>query len=202
MLTLDIMVSSQKSTPRARNATATREAILAAATRQFARESYENVGLREIAGEVGVDPALICRYFGSKDGLFREALQGKQGDRLLDGVALADLPAHLASIIMEREDDSEEAAARLDRLLIILRSTSSPKAGAIISDAISVDFLDPLATRLDSEDARLRASLALSVLIGSIIVRNMMSIGSVCPAGEAQFRARLTSLLTEALERT
>ena len=61
---------------RARNAAATRHSILVAATRRFLQDSYECVGLRDIAGDVGVDVALVSRYFGSKEELFREVLRG------------------------------------------------------------------------------------------------------------------------------
>ena len=55
--------------PRPRNAAATRTAILEAARERFAAESYDDVGMRDIARDVGVDAALISRYFGSKDDL-------------------------------------------------------------------------------------------------------------------------------------
>ena len=55
--------------PPARNAAATQERLLACARRRFLQESYDNVGLREIAGDAGVDVALIARYFGSKEEL-------------------------------------------------------------------------------------------------------------------------------------
>lgn len=52
--------------PRPRNAEATRAAILIAARERFARESYDDVGMRDVAGDVGVDAALVSRYFGSR----------------------------------------------------------------------------------------------------------------------------------------
>ena len=193
------MTATDPIRPRARNAAATRSAILAAASRQFARESYENVGLREISREVGVDPALIARYFGSKEELFREVLDGVRDKTMLEGVAAADLPARLASLIVDMPEDREEEEAKFDRLLIILRSASSPNAGAIVNDVINADFLGPIVALLDGEDARLRASLTLSVLIGSVIVRNMMSVMPSCDGDHTLLRARLTGLFEEAL---
>src|SRR5437868_7385898 len=63
--------SSQKMT-RSRNAAETRAALLAAARIRFARDGYEATNLRDIAADVGVNVALISRYFGSKEGLFFE----------------------------------------------------------------------------------------------------------------------------------
>jgi AcrR family transcriptional regulator len=60
-------------TKRPRNAIQTRADILAAARRRFGAEGYDRTTLRAIAADVGVDAALIIRYFGSKQDLFAEA---------------------------------------------------------------------------------------------------------------------------------
>ncbi|HZV19242.1 MAG TPA: TetR family transcriptional regulator [Sphingobium sp.] len=195
--------SSCPAPPRERNAAATRRAILDVALRQFARESYENVGLREMGREAGVDPALIYRYFGSKEALFREVLHAGHDDSLLDDVDAAGLPARLAALIVEKGGnaaDPEQQAAKMERLFVILRSASSPHASAIASAAINEDFIAPIVALLDGEDARMRASLALSVMIGSIIVRNMMSVSSLCEVDPDRVRTRLTALLETALD--
>ena len=64
------MICGQQNRPR--NASATRDAMLAAARERFARHSYDDVGLRDVARDAGVDAALISRYFGSKEDLFRD----------------------------------------------------------------------------------------------------------------------------------
>jgi AcrR family transcriptional regulator len=58
---------------RPRNASQTRAYILSAARRRFGAEGYERTTLRAVAGDVGVDAALVIRYFGSKQDLFAEA---------------------------------------------------------------------------------------------------------------------------------
>ena len=54
--------------PRGRNAAATRQAILDSARWCFSRDGYDQVGVRDIAARAGADPALVNRYFGSKEG--------------------------------------------------------------------------------------------------------------------------------------
>src|SRR6201987_5703403 len=58
---------------RPRNASRTRADILAAARRRFGAEGYERTTLRAVAADVGVDAALVIRYFGSKQDLFAAA---------------------------------------------------------------------------------------------------------------------------------
>ena len=58
---------------RPRNAGQTRADILSAARRRFGANGYERTTLRAVAADVGVDAALVIRYFGSKQGLFAAA---------------------------------------------------------------------------------------------------------------------------------
>ena len=61
--------------PRVRNANQTRADILAAARRRFGSDGYERTTLRRVAADVGIDPALVVRYFGSKQDLFAAAAE-------------------------------------------------------------------------------------------------------------------------------
>jgi len=60
---------------RVRNAEGTRADILAAARARFGRDGYERTTLRAIAVDVGVDAALVIRYFGNKQQLFATAAE-------------------------------------------------------------------------------------------------------------------------------
>ena len=63
------------STGRSRNAAQTRADILDAARRRFGSDGYQSTTLRAVAADVGIDPALIIRYFGTKQDLFAEAAE-------------------------------------------------------------------------------------------------------------------------------
>jgi AcrR family transcriptional regulator len=58
---------------RPRNASQTRADILSAARSRFATEGFERTTLRAVAADVGVDAALVIRYFKSKQELFAAA---------------------------------------------------------------------------------------------------------------------------------
>src|SRR3954471_24536430 len=59
---------------RARDAVATRRALLQAAGALFHERGYERTTVREIGERAGVDAALIARYFGGKEGLYLASL--------------------------------------------------------------------------------------------------------------------------------
>lgn len=71
---------------RPRDARATRDALLRAARARLAAHGYDDVSLREIAADVGVNVALIHRYFGTKDDMFLDVLDTEApGLKFLEG---------------------------------------------------------------------------------------------------------------------
>ena len=83
---------------RPRNAAQTRADILSAARRRFGSEGYERTTLRAVAADVGVDAALVIRYFGSKQDLFAAA-----ADFVIDLPDLSNVdPYEVAGILLPR----------------------------------------------------------------------------------------------------
>jgi len=192
------MLAPVGATPRTRNAAATRQAMLEAARRHFARESYENVGLRDIAREVGVDPALVGRYFGSKESLFREVLRHPDDSGFLEDVTAETLPHYFAGLLTE--PDGPDSAAKGEWLLIVLRSAGSPTASAIVRETMKDAVLDPVAHLIGGADAELRASLVLTVLMGSKVLRTVMAVEGCCSGDSDVLRAKLVQLLSAAID--
>ncbi len=61
--------------PRTRDAQRSREAILAAAERQFAEHGFDGASLQEIASEAGLSRGAPSYFFGSKDSLYERVLE-------------------------------------------------------------------------------------------------------------------------------
>jgi AcrR family transcriptional regulator len=183
---------------RRKCAMTTRGEMLCAARRRFLEESYENVGLRDIARDVGVDVALVSRYFGSKEELFREVLHGDRSDTFAPPAA--DLPAYLVSLVTEKDECA--GAEHVEKLLIILRSASSPTASEIVRDAIRSDVLEPLARLLEGPHAAARAGLVLAILLGATVLRTVMALEPLCGEERDVGRAKLLRLFETALSAT
>lgn len=155
--------------PRPRNAAATRGAILDAATGRFVSHSYDDVGMRDIARDVGVDPALISRYFGSKEELFTAVLEGCEGrNEMLEGDR-SEYGKRVARELVFGEGKPEKLRA----LLIILRSIGSAKAIDIVRSSSVERFFDPFAEWIGGEDAAVRARLAASLIMGFAVNREV-----------------------------
>lgn len=165
-----------------RDAVATRAAILAAARQRFLSESYDSVGLRDIAGDAGVDVALISRYFGGKEGLFREVVSHDDRPGVFrEPKSIAELPGFLAQLVVEDEGDDRQL--RMEMFIIMLRSASSPKAGEIIRDLVHLDVLGPLAELIGGEQSELRATMLLAILMGIGVLSTIMRVDNFGGSG-------------------
>lgn len=181
-----------------KSAADTRGELLRAARQRFLDESYENVGLRDIARDVGVDVALVSRYFGSKEQLFREVLRGGK-EKFDPSMTAAELPAYLVDLLTETDTSAD--IEHVEKMLISLRSASSPVASRLVREAIEGDVLEPLVAMLEGDESEVRASLILAVLMGTTILRTVMSVEPMCEGCPDVMRARLTRLFEAALER-
>lgn len=189
---------TETKTVRRRDAAATRLAILASARSLFARDSFENVGTREIASEAGVDAALVSRYFGSKEELFAEVLStGKCADEVI-GTTLDGLAERVAEMLMEPDKDEEENP--MDDLLILLHSSGSQTAAPMVRASIAERFHDPSAKLIGGENAQQRAQLLGAILMGVSISRHLNGDDNMTGPERAKLQARIAELVQRAID--
>ncbi len=170
----DFSFLSARESHRPRNAVATRQAILDVARQRFTAHSYDDVGMRDIAREVGVDAALISRYFGSKEDLFVEVLDScKNGRDLTEGPREAFGRRVAREVILGEFDGCTSGENRLGGLLILLRSIGSSKAMEVVQRSSNERFFEPLAEWIGGEDAQVRARLVAGVIMGMTISREL-----------------------------
>ena len=181
---------------RPRNAAATRGAILDAASRRFTAESYDQVGMRDIAKDVGVDPALISRYFGSKEDLFRNVIDDcgsgqdlMEGDRATFGARMAQ------DLVYGPRKDGKWAW-----LLIMLRSASSPKALEVIQRSSREGFYQPFVEWVGGEHAAVRVRLAAGLMMGLSVSRDLAHGLELTPVECEMLRERIAVLLQDLID--
>ena len=173
------MAGQEKSerTPRSRNAAASRAAILSAARACFTRDGYGDAGLRGIAADAGVDPALVIRYFGSKERLFAEAVaQGFDLSALLAG-GRDGFGERLARYLLSKNDHA--GAAAFDPLVALLRSAGNEQAAGPFRQAVDEQFIRPLADWLGGDQPAERAGLIAAYLLGLALGRDILRLQSL-----------------------
>jgi AcrR family transcriptional regulator len=173
----------QRTTPaRPRNAAATRGAILLSARRAFARAGFDGAGLREIAADAGVTAMLVNRYFGSKEGLFAEAIAASMADPVIltpENLASARLGEKIASKLV---DITRSGETSLEGFLMMLHSTASRRASEIGREQIEKGHQKRLAAVLRGRLAPERAALVLAIVAGVQVMRQMIALAALAEA--------------------
>ncbi|MGX1908034.1 TetR/AcrR family transcriptional regulator [Streptomyces phaeochromogenes] len=186
---------------RRRDAAATRQALLQAARGRFIRLGYERTTLRDVAADAEVNLALIKRYFGSKEGLFKAALAsaprflGRDGDFPQDRATLAEaLSLQLAAgawpdfgehpVLMLLRDTGDEQVDELRRQALhefsrqVLEASGTPLPHS--DDAHPAHDGERLPHNHD--DRLLRAELLVALGVGVAVVRSAVGLQ---PLGDA-----------------
>jgi AcrR family transcriptional regulator len=189
----------KNATPRRpRNATATREAILAAATRRFTTQGYERAGVRDIAADAGVTAALVNRYFGSKEGLFAEVVRGALDMRqLLQGQG-GDLANHLARLMVYGQDNVPDGV--LTPLLLLLHSAAEPAALKLFRRDLNRSELPFLAEQIGGDNSAVRAVMVMSQLTGFAIMYHVLRPKAFATARDEELVALLSGALAACIQ--
>jgi len=173
---------------RRKCAETTRGDILQAARKRFAAMGYEASGLRDIAADVGVDPSLICRYFGGKQELLAEILAAQPDCAEILAGPLAAVGPGLAERILP--DAIEGADGAPIDLLIILRAASSSDAASVLRKGIEEKFTTPLRKRLKGPARKERALLAASFVLGTMVMHSLLKVNGADTARSDRETAR------------
>lgn len=177
---------------RARNALETRADILAAARSRFGAEGYERTTLRAVAGDVGVDPALVIRYFGSKQDLFAAAaeftldlpdLAGVDPDR----VAEALLPKFFAVW----EEDTTFVA--------LLRASMTSATAAETMRKVFATQVAPVLAAVAPDHPAQRAGLMGAFIIGLATTRYVLANPAVANLSHADLIHWASPVITQLL---
>ncbi|AEV76281.1 transcriptional regulator [Mycolicibacterium rhodesiae NBB3] len=113
-----------------------RRLLLDAARELFARQDYRGTTTREIAEAAGVTEYLLFRHFGSKAGLFREALV------LPFTNFVDDFGATWQAVVPEETEEDELAKQFVGRLYDVLVQHQGLLLTLIASDGLSDEEID------------------------------------------------------------
>lgn len=188
--------------PRPRDSAATRRALLAAGRAVFDEVGYERATTREIGERAGVDPALIARYFGGKEGLFLAAIaEGPAGE---SSVPDSFEPKALFAFLLERWD--ERGHGPVSRALA--SPTLSDEVRTQVRAVVGERLVEPLAVEL-ARDGRpqpeLRAELLVALALGVAVTRANGTLADLAEASREEVvdaAAPLADALTAAPRRS
>ncbi|GAA3689438.1 TetR family transcriptional regulator [Nonomuraea antimicrobica] len=149
----------------------TRTSILAAARKLLVERGYEAMTIRAVASMVGVDPSMVMRYYGSKAGLFRAAVDV---DLRLAGVDRP-APERMGEVLVRHFLARWEGEQADDVLVLLLRSASTnPMAAERMREVFETQIASFAARVTGSDDAVYWAGLASSQLLGLALTRYVL----------------------------
>jgi AcrR family transcriptional regulator len=156
---------------RQRNADATRLDLLRAARRRFTVLGYDRTTTRDIAADAGVNVALISRYFGSKEGLFVEVVEGSA--EVLETPETDSVDELLVRLTESLDPDAWPEFGHVNPLVLLLRDTDDERVGDLRRQALR-SAIDKFAVLVPGEGSRLRADLLFALLAGVVQLRGLL----------------------------
>ena len=152
----------------------TKARILAAARKHFAASGYERATIRAIAADARVDPALVMRYFGTKEKLFAAAAEFDLRLPDLTAVPRDTVGSVLVGFFLERWESD-------DSLQALLRAAVSHKVAVARLRAIFATQVMPAVAPLckDRATAATRVGLVATQMLGMALCRYVLRLPPV-----------------------
>lgn len=173
-----------------RRSDATRNAILAAARERFAQDGYERATIRAIARDAHIDPSMVMRYYGNKEGLFAAAVTVDLRLPDLGGTPREESGRALVTHFLDLWEENEQLTA-------VLRVGATNRAGAERIRDIFRDQLLPMARQAcaDPGQAPVRAALCAAQLLGLALTRYVLRLEPAVTLSRAEIVAWLAPTL-------
>ena len=158
----------------------TRDRILASARELFARNGIDNTSIRAIAGDAGVDPALVHHYFGTKTQLFAAAIHIPIDPMTILGpmreVPLDEMGRVLPSLLLPLWD-SEAGKGFIATLRSILSGSDVADVSMLrsfLQDVITAE----VGSRVDNPpgSGRVRVQFVASQMVGIVVARYILEL--------------------------
>jgi AcrR family transcriptional regulator len=172
---------TNEASPRRRDAAASRDRLLKAASDLFADRGYDRTTSRDIGERAGVDPTMIARYFGGKAQLYIAVLRSQEdSDHFADLLELDRLSGLLERIVERGPGPIFQAA---------LHPHDDDDAQSAALTELERRVVGPLRERLAREgdtQPELRAEVLAAAFIGVILGRRAGTFKHLPDATAAQ----------------
>ncbi len=165
----------------------TRRRILAAARRQFAADGYERTTIRTVAAEADIDPSMVMRYFGSKEGLFAAAASFELHLPDLAGVPSRQRGRALVRHFLQLWGHDPAGGG----LAILLRTAATNDSAAARVREVFRDQVFPTIAAVVADAPGARAALISSQLLGVAFCRFVVGIPELARLDEGVLLAAM-----------
>ena len=168
---------------------------------------YDRTSARAIAEIAGVDHAMVNYHFGSKRGLFAEAMAIEVSPRVILDVVLQhadtsnprDFARKIAVTFLYMWD---QEAFREPLLGVIRQAAHDEQTRSAIAEFMSAELLGRIAEILGGERARVRGGAVASVLVGTLMSRYVFRLEPFASMPREQLADVIAPMLAVPLQRS
>ncbi len=154
----------------------TRAAILASARARFAGHGFAGTTIRAVAGDAGVDAALVHHYFGTKDDLFMAALEIPVDPRRVIAPIVGEGPDGAAERFLGVFLGTWEDPQLQPTLIAFVRGVMDPGGARLLSEGFVPVVLLPVGRALGIDRPDHRMTLVASQMLGLIMLRYVLRV--------------------------
>jgi AcrR family transcriptional regulator len=156
-----------------RSSDETKAVILAAARERFGAVGFQAATIRAIAADAGIDPAMVMRYYTSKDKLFAAAAEFDLKFPDFAGTDRQQVGRALVRHFLERWEGDEA-------LVILLRSSATNgEAGQRMQEIFGTQLQPLVASFVPASEAGVRAGLIATQILGMALCRFVLRLPPV-----------------------
>ncbi|MCW1959803.1 MAG: TetR family transcriptional regulator [Mycobacterium sp.] len=174
--------------------------VLDTARGLYARQGYVNTTIKGVAAAAGVAPDLIRRYYANREDLFAAAMRlpvdpvAAITQMLAPGIdGLAERLVRVTLRMLDEPETRDQIAA------MVRDGAGAAKATAPLREFLESTIVDRVAAILGVPDARTRATLAISYLMGVAGARYVMRMEPLASATEDEVVRLVTPAIQTAL---
>ncbi|MBT1675688.1 TetR/AcrR family transcriptional regulator [Curtobacterium aurantiacum] len=177
-----------------------RARLLDAARGSLLERGYTRTTLRAVAATADVDVALIGYYFGSKRGLFSEAILEAVSPPEALAIALQgdaeQLPQRLLAVALAVWDDPVDGQSLRS---VVTAALAEPQLRRALVEFLERELVARFADHLGGPAATARASAALTTIAGLLFTRHLLGMGPIRTASRGDVIRQLTPALRASL---
>lgn len=180
-----------------------RDAVLDAARAAFHTRGYARTTVKGVAAMAGVAPSVVSKYYANKEAMFAAAMRlpfdPSRAVPELIAPGLDGMGERLVEATFEIFGDEE---TRADLIALFQAGSSAGRAAATLREFIEESIVDRLVGVVGIPDARMRAALISSHLVGLGTVRYIVRLEPLASAPEEQVLRIYAPLIQDLLDPT
>ena len=162
-----------------------RRSVLDAARSAYAARGYVGTTIKGVAAAAGVAPEVVRRYYDNREVLFAAAMRLPFDPATAVAQLLAPgidgIGERMVRVTLRMMDDPKTR----DQLIEMAKAgASATKTVAPMREFVEIEIIDRVVTSLGLPDARMRAALATSYLLGVATTRYVLKLEPIASATE------------------